>query len=88
MQTVCLFTYKRLVVYSVQRKKHNARAELEAFGLGEKVCGAGSVDVVALFIGIVTTHLRNDYMHNSVINYIGACLGVEDTVCTVGERRT
>lgn len=33
--------------------------------------GAGSVDVVALFIGMVTTHLRNDYMHYSLINYTG-----------------
>ena len=47
-----------------------------------KVCGARSVDVVALFIGMVTTHLRNDYMHYSLINYTGA----EWAVQSVGEE--
>lgn len=50
------------------------------------MCGAGSVDVVALFIGMVTTHLSNDYMHYSLINYTGARLGAEGAVCTVGEQ--
>ena len=49
--------------------------------------GAGSVDVVALlFIGMVTTHLRNDYMHYTLINYTGACLGAEGVVFTVREE--
>ena len=46
------------------------------------MCGAGSVHVVALFIGMGTTHLRNDYMHYSLINYTGA----EGAVCSVGEE--
>lgn len=44
------------------------------------------VDVVDLFIGMVTTHLRNDYMHYNLINYTGACLGAEGAVSTVGEE--
>lgn len=35
---------------------------------------------------MVTTHLRNDYMHYTLINYTGACLRAEGTVCTVGEE--
>lgn len=51
-----------------------------------EVCGADSVCAVVLFIGMVTTHLRNDYMHYTLINYTGACLRAEGTVCTVGEE--
>lgn len=50
------------------------------------MCGAGFVCAVALFIGMVTTHLRNDYMHYTLINYTGACLRAEGAVCTVGEE--
>ena len=51
-----------------------------------KVCGAGFVDAAALFIWMVTRHLRNDYMLYTLINYTGACLGAEGTVCSVGEE--
>lgn len=37
--------------------------------------------VVAIFIRMATTHLRNDYMHYTLINYAGACRRAE--VCTV-----
>ncbi len=50
------------------------------------MCAAGSIDMVALFIGMVTTHLRNDYMHYSLINYTGACLGAEGAVCSLREE--
>lgn len=41
---------------------------------------------MALFIGMVITHLRNDHMHYSLIHYTGAFLGAEDAVCTVGKE--
>lgn len=46
------------------------------------MCDSGSVVVVALFIVMVTTHLKNDYMHYSLINYTGA----EGAVHFVGEE--
>lgn len=66
--------------------KMNVQNERPIWLQRNKVCGAASVDVAALFIGMVTTHLRNDYMHYSLINYTGACLWAEGAVCTVGEE--